>query len=201
MPRWLVVLLGIAFFPITVVILIVRSRWSMRTKLLLSVAWTLLFSAVLVTSGSSSQNLTSQTAQVNSPNNETRPSESLPSPSPSNIPSPSVKPSPTLVPPSPSPTPPRAVAQTGVSFVNAPLTAARGSNATLEAKTAANISCSIEVDYKSGASTAAGLVTKNSDGAGNVSWTWKVGSNTTRGSWPITVTCGNATAQTHINVT
>ncbi len=88
-----------------------------------------------------------------------------------------------------------------VTFVNAPLTVGRGSNATLQAKTAPNMSCSIEVDYKSGPSTAAGLVVKNSDGAGNVSWTWKVGANTTPGAWPITVTCGDASAQTHITVT
>jgi micrococcal nuclease len=105
-----------------------------------------------------------------------------------------------------TPTPPAtaspvAPAQTVVTFVNAPLTVARGSNATLQVKTAANVSCSIEVDYKSGPSTAAGLVAKTSDGAGNVSWTWKVGANTTPGAWPITVTCGGASAQTHITVT
>ncbi len=92
-------------------------------------------------------------------------------------------------------------AQTAVTFLNAPLTVGRGSNATLQVKTAANTSCSIEVAYKSGPSTAAGLVAKNSDGAGNVSWTWKVGANTTPGAWPITVTCGGASAQTHITVT
>lgn len=106
-----------------------------------------------------------------------------------------------------SPTPSQAespspvAAQTVVTFVNAPLTVRRGSNATLKVKTAGNTSCSIEVDYKSGASNAAGLVTKNSDAAGNVSWTWKVGSNTTPGTWPITVTCGDGSAQTHITVT
>jgi micrococcal nuclease len=96
---------------------------------------------------------------------------------------------------------PAAQAQTVVTFVNAPLMVARGNNATLQVKTAPNTSCAIEVDYKSGASTAAGLVTKTSDGAGNVSWTWKVGSTTTPGSWPITVTCGDGSAQTHITVT
>lgn len=98
---------------------------------------------------------------------------------------------------SPSPAPVQAV----VKFLNAPLTAKRGSNATLRAKTAPNTSCSIEVDYKSGPSTAAGLVVKNSDSAGNVSWTWKVGANTTPGAWPITVTCGDGSAATHITVT
>lgn len=104
-----------------------------------------------------------------------------------------------------TPTPPAiaspALAQTVVTFVNGPLSVGRGSNATLQVKTAANTSCSIEVDYKSGPSTAAGLVAKTSDAASNVSWTWKVGANTTPGSWPITVTCGSGSAQTQINVT
>jgi micrococcal nuclease len=96
---------------------------------------------------------------------------------------------------------PTTLAQTVVTFLNAPLTVAHGRNATLKVRTAASISCSIEVDYKSGPLTAAGLVTKNSDGAGNVSWTWKVGTNTTRGAWPIIVSCGSGSAQTHITVT
>jgi micrococcal nuclease len=104
-----------------------------------------------------------------------------------------------------TPTPPASespvASQTLVTFVNAPLTVARGSNAMLQVKSAPNTSCSIQVDYKSGPSTAAGLVAKNSDGAGNVSWTWTVGVNTTPGAWPITVTCGDASAQTHITVT
>lgn len=97
--------------------------------------------------------------------------------------------------------PPASPAGAEVTFVNAPLTVGRGSNATLQAKTAPNTSCSIEVDYKSGPSKAAGLGPATSDAAGNVGWTWKVGANTTPGSWPIIVTCGTASAQTAINVT
>ena len=103
--------------------------------------------------------------------------------------------------PTPAITASPAPAQTVVTFLNAPLTVAHGQNATLNARTAPNASCSIEVDYKSGPSTAAGLVAKSSDGAGNVSWTWKVGANTTPGAWPIIVTCGSGSAQTHITVT
>jgi hypothetical protein len=94
-----------------------------------------------------------------------------------------------------------ASAQSFVTFVNAPLTVAHGSNATLQVRTTPNTSCSIEVDYKSGPSTAAGLVTKSADSVGNVTWTWKVGAKTTPGSWPITVTCGGASGPTQITVT
>jgi hypothetical protein len=58
--------------------------------------------------------------------------------------------------------------------------------------TAPNISCSVVVTYKSGASTAQGLVPKTSDAAGAVSWTWNIGANTTLGTWPINMTCGGA---------
>ncbi len=92
-------------------------------------------------------------------------------------------------------------AQTVVTLVNAPLTVARGHNATLQVKTAPNTSCSIEVDYKSGPSTAAGLGAATSDITGNVSSTWKVGANTTPGNWPIIVTCGSGSAQTQISAT
>src|SRR5207249_9503467 len=97
--------------------------------------------------------------------------------------------------------PPPAAGATVVTFVNAPVTAARGQNATLRVKTGANLACTIEVDYKSGPSTAAGLSPKNSDAGGNVSWTWKVGANTTTGNWPITVTCGGGSARTFLKVT
>jgi hypothetical protein len=90
--------------------------------------------------------------------------------------------------------------QTVVRFLNAPLTVTRGSYATLQARTSPNKSCSIEVDYKSGKSSAAGLGAKASNASGNVTWTWKVGAGTTRGAWPIIVTCGNGSAETHINV-
>jgi hypothetical protein len=114
-------------------------------------------------------------------------------------PSPAVK-SPVAKSPAPtkSPAPP---AKTVVAFLNAPLTVARNHYATLKAKTAARISCSIDVEYASGSSTAAGLVAKTSDSTGQVSWTWKVGGRTTIGTWPITVTCGSGSAQTSIKVT
>jgi hypothetical protein len=202
-PRWLVVVAAILFFPITVVVLIVRTQWSGRAKAILSGVWVVFVIAVGIGSaGSSSQTPGLQSSVLTSPGATASPSEMAASPSATAAATPTsdAVPSPTPSAPSPTPTPP-APAQTVVKFLNAPLTVHRGSNATLQVTTTANTSCSIEVDYKSGRSTAAGLVTKNSDGAGNVSWTWKVGANTTPGSWPITVTCGDGSAQTHITVT
>jgi hypothetical protein len=117
---------------------------------------------------------------------------SLPSPTatPTSTPTPAATPAPT----------PEPVAAS-ISFVNAPLTARHGQSTTLIVKTAPNTGCSIQVVYKSGPSTAQGLGAKTSDGAGNVSWTWIVGSRTTLGQWPIYLTCGSASDQTSINVT
>jgi len=106
----------------------------------------------------------------------------------------------------PTPTPPPAPVQPPVqapkvTFVNAPLSARHGTATTLIVKTSPATGCSIQVVYKSGPSKAQGLVAKTSDGAGSVSWTWIVGSNTTLGQWPIYVTCGSASGQTYITVT
>jgi hypothetical protein len=62
-------------------------------------------------------------------------------------------------------------------------------DATLTVSTAPGANCSIVVHYKSGPSRAKGLVPKVASSSGRVSWTWRVGSNTTPGRWPIVVTC------------
>jgi micrococcal nuclease len=48
--------------------------------------------------------------------------------------------------------------------------------------------CTITVYYKSGPSKAQGLDPKNATADGTVSWAWKVGTNTTPGTWSIVVT-------------
>jgi hypothetical protein len=67
----------------------------------------------------------------------------------------------------------------------------RGSTATVAAKTAAGAACAVVVQYKSGPSSASGLGPKDASSSGTVSWSWTVGSRTTLGSWPVTVTCTN----------
>jgi hypothetical protein len=66
-----------------------------------------------------------------------------------------------------------------------------GSYAHLTASVSPSRTCSISVYYKSGRSHAAGLYPKRPVG-GRVSWTWKVGTRTTPGRWPIVVSCGSA---------
>ncbi len=63
-----------------------------------------------------------------------------------------------------------------------------GSSATVRAKTAPGADCSIDVEYKSGKSTAKGLDPKQADAASDVSWTWRVGHRTASGEYSALVT-------------
>jgi len=74
---------------------------------------------------------------------------------------------------------------TSVTSLTSPIR--RGDYATISINTAPNTPCTITVYYKSGPSTAQGLEPKNSDGNGNCSWTWKVGTRTTPGDWKILI--------------
>jgi outer membrane biosynthesis protein TonB len=116
-------------------------------------------------------------------------------------PKPTPKPTPTPK-ATPKPTPKPVVLTVRITSVTSP--AYRNSYATLTARTHAAARCSIEVDYASGSSTAAGLVDKTASSSGAVSWTWKVGGRTTKGTWPIYVNCTwkgqSADAQTTFRV-
>jgi hypothetical protein len=83
-----------------------------------------------------------------------------------------------------------AAAQARVKLVRVS-SAYAGDYATLTAAVSPARRCSIIVYYKSGPSRAQGLFPKTPR-AGRVSWTWKVGTNTTPGRWAITVSCGSA---------
>lgn len=64
-----------------------------------------------------------------------------------------------------------------------------GDNATIVVQTTPGALCLITVRYKSGPSKAKDLVPKTADSRGIVTWTWRVGTRTTLGRWPIIVTC------------
>lgn len=73
-----------------------------------------------------------------------------------------------------------------------------GGYATLQARTISGANCTITVWYKSGPSKATGLEPKLADAQGIVTWTWKVGTKTTPGTWRILVTaelCSQAVSQ------
>lgn len=81
-----------------------------------------------------------------------------------------------------------------------PGSVARGDRATLAAATAPGASCTITVEYKSGASSADGLEPHKADAKGAVRWSWAVGAKTATGTWPIKVNCGGSAVYTEITV-
>jgi hypothetical protein len=87
-----------------------------------------------------------------------------------------------------TPTASTSVATVRLVSVTSPIS--HGSYATLVARVSRPARCSITVYYKSGPSGAQGLYPKRA--LRRVSWTWKVGTRTTPGRWPIVVSCGSA---------
>jgi hypothetical protein len=82
-----------------------------------------------------------------------------------------------------------ATASARVRLVSVTSPIRHGSYATLTVSVTPTATCSIAVIYKSGPSHAAGLYPKR---GGRISWSWKVGTRTTPGRWPIVVACGRA---------
>ncbi len=129
------------------------------------------------------------------------PATPAPPPSPAPVVTPSPAPAATITPsPSPSPAPaPTEALPLQIVSVTSPVD--QGVDATLQARTAPGAQCTITVVYKSGASGAKGLDPKTADATGNASWTWRVGTTTTPGSYAITVTAslGGKTAKQTVN--
>ncbi|HYK94828.1 MAG TPA: hypothetical protein VE011_03030 [Candidatus Dormibacteraeota bacterium] len=101
--------------------------------------------------------------------------------------------------PTPKPTPKPTPASLALAFTSLTSPISPGSLATAAVKTSAGAYCTIVVEYKSGPSTAAGLGPTDASSSGVASWTWKVGSRTAAGSWPVTVSCSKGGA--HKSVT
>ena len=82
-----------------------------------------------------------------------------------------------------------AAAAAKVRLISVTSPVATGSLATLTVAVSPAATCSISVYYSTTASRAHGLSPKHGT---RVSWTWKVGSRTAPGRWPIVVSCGAA---------
>ncbi len=90
----------------------------------------------------------------------------------------------------------------GINIVSLTSPISRGSQASITINTAPNVRCTITVHYKSGPSKAQGLDPKNSDGNGNCTWSWKVGTRTTPGDWRVVLTAdGVGQTETYFTVT
>jgi competence protein ComEC len=76
----------------------------------------------------------------------------------------------------------------------------RNAIATIAIKGKPNTEYSIAVHYSSGDSKASGLENKVSDANGDVSWSWKIGGQTTLGTYGITISGGSQTLNSNFTV-
>lgn len=91
-------------------------------------------------------------------------------------------------------------AVTTLEFTNVTSSVSAGSFASVSIHGAPNTTYSITVVYNSGISTASGLEDVTSDSNGNASWSWKVGTRTKSGTYPITVSGGGQSESTSFSV-
>ena len=91
--------------------------------------------------------------------------------------------------------PPAGQQQLSVTLVSLTSPVRPGNAASIIVKTAPSAACTITVTYKSGPSEARGLIPKTANEDGIVGWAWIVGTRTTPGEWPITVTCSGGGKQ------
>jgi hypothetical protein len=75
----------------------------------------------------------------------------------------------------------------GITIVSWPVTASRNEVVSVTVHGKANTQYYIEVNYKSGPSTSKDLNPKISDSNGDITWTWKVGRNSSAGTFDIIV--------------
>ena len=94
---------------------------------------------------------------------------------------------PTAPPPTAQPTEVPPVKPT-IDIVSLTSPIAPGGQASLTIKTTPGAACTITVYYKSGPSQAQGLGPQTANSEGNVTWSWKVGTRTTPGTWHVVVT-------------
>jgi hypothetical protein len=85
--------------------------------------------------------------------------------------------------------PPDVVFDLPVKLTKRTASVARNARASVTIKTAKGAECGIDVQYKSGSSTAAGLEPKIANAKGAITWKWLVERNASKGRAPIVVTC------------
>lgn len=100
----------------------------------------------------------------------------------------------------PPPAPMNKTSSTTLSLVSFTQNVTPGSYATITIHAIPSTTADIEVDYKSGPSHAHGLVSETVGSNGEVSWTWKVGTRTTPGNWPVIITDAGKTLTETLHV-
>ena len=111
--------------------------------------------------------------------------KSTPSPRPSAVPA-AQAPSATKFVPSPAPD---VVFDLPVTLTKRTASVARKANASVTIQTTEGAECGIDVQYKSGSSSADGLEPKVANANGAIRWKWLVGRNESTGKVPIVIVC------------
>lgn len=88
----------------------------------------------------------------------------------------------------------------GLSVISWPKTISRNETGAVEIQGKPNTTYTIQVYYKSGASTADGLEAKISDDNGYAFWTWKVGGRTSAGTFRIVISGGGESKTVYFTV-
>lgn len=88
----------------------------------------------------------------------------------------------------------------GLSVVTSTLDVTPGEYASVEVHTAPGSQGTITVEYLSGPSSSTSLYPKTADANGDLTWTWKVGTRTTPGNWPVTIAAGGQTLKLTLHV-
>ena len=87
-----------------------------------------------------------------------------------------------------------------ITFVSMTTPVGKNEDATVTVQGLPNTEYDITVYYPSGISTAEGLEKKRSDADGNVSWTWRIGGNTSLQTHYLTITGGNSAITVYFTV-
>lgn len=92
------------------------------------------------------------------------------------------------------------IASTHIQIINFPYTVPRGTDANLSIIGRPLTYYHLGVEFLAGPSTAAGLGYMLTDEYGNAYWVWRIGSTTTPGNWPITITGGGEIRREYFEV-
>lgn len=88
----------------------------------------------------------------------------------------------------------------GTAVTNDQLNVRDGGEASITVHTPSSALATIEVDYKSGPSHAKGLQPERANSSGQITWSWKVGTNTTPGNYPVIIMVGSQTITKYLQV-
>ena len=92
------------------------------------------------------------------------------------------------------------IPSTEIVVVQAPNSISPGDTATVIARVPSGTSCSLQVRYQDSSPTSQEFAPIQSETPGLIAWSWQVGPQAPRGTWPLTIMCGDLSASVSITV-